>query len=123
MKITKISTDPNGDSVLSEINVDLQDAGDIGWLSKRFPVKEIIFRETGPDYDYDFHNAPQKQFVISLDGETEIETSLGEKHVLRAGDILLSADTTGKGHRARSLDGKKRRSIFVVLGDDNAEFE
>ena len=46
MKITKISTDPNGDSVLSEIEIDLKDAGDIGLLSKRYPVKEIIFRET-----------------------------------------------------------------------------
>jgi len=89
-------------------------------LSKRFTVKDLIFRETGGDYDYDFHHAPQRQFIIMLDGEIEIETSRGEKRRFRAGDILLAEDTTGKGHRTRSIDKKLRRSLFITLGENDA---
>ena len=105
------------------MEIDLKDAGEIGKLSNRYSVKEIIFRETGGDYDYDFHNAPERQFIIFLDGEIEIETSLGHLRRFHAGDILLAEDTTGMGHRSRSVDGKLRRSIFVTLGEESAKIE
>lgn len=92
-----------------------QDAGIIGSLSEKIPVKDIIFREVLPSYDYDFHNAPQKQYIILLDGEIEIETSLGDVRRFRAGDVLLVEDTTGKGHKTRNLTPVKRRSIFITF--------
>jgi hypothetical protein len=123
MNITRLYSDENGDSHFENIEIELNDFGDIGKLSEKFPVKEIIFRETGGDYDYDFHNAPQKQFIILLDGVIEIETSLGEKRNLQAGEILLAEDISGKGHKTRSVDGKLRRSIFVTLGDGDVKIK
>jgi hypothetical protein len=114
-KITRLYTNSNGDSVFGEIEIPLRSEGEIGSLSEHLPVSGVIFRTTGPEYDYDFHNAPKKQYIILLDGIIEIETSTGEKRQFRGGDILLAEDIEGKGHRTRSVDGKLRRSIFITL--------
>jgi hypothetical protein len=50
-----------------------------------------------------------------LDGEIEIETSLGEKRIFKGGNILLVEDTTGRGHKTRNLQPFKRKSIFITL--------
>ena len=117
MKITRLYTNSNGDSLFEVYDLPLYDRGEIGRLSERMSTSAVLFRETGGDYNYDFHNAPERQFIIMLDGVTEIETSLGERRQFSAGDILLVEDTTGKGHRSRSVDGQLRRSVFVPIGD------
>ena len=115
IQITRIYSDDNGESHFEDIEMPLKNDGEIGFLSDKIPAKEIIFRKVEPDYDYDFHNAPQKQYVILLDGEIEIETSLGEKRTFKAGDILLLEDTQGKGHRTKNLEHIERRSVFITL--------
>ncbi|MBN9483944.1 MAG: hypothetical protein BGO70_10090 [Bacteroidetes bacterium 43-93] len=113
--ITRIYSDANGDSRFEDLLIELQNGGEIGNLSEMIPANGIIFREVKPTYDYDFHNAPQKQYLILLDGEIEIETSLGEKRSFIAGDILLLEDTTGKGHRTRNVKQALRKSIFIPI--------
>ena len=115
MQITRVYSDTYGDSHFEEMNIQLNDNGEIGFLSGRIPVKEMILRKVKPDYDYDFHTAPQKQYILLLDGEIEIETSLGEKRVFKGGDILLLEDTEGKGHKTRNLRNLERRSVFITL--------
>lgn len=116
-KITKILTDDNGDSFFEEETVPLSNAGEIGRLSKKIPAGNIIFREVDALYDWDFHNAPQKQFILLLDGEIEIETSLGEKRYFKAGDVILAEDVTGKGHKTKNIGHTVRRSVFITLRD------
>lgn len=113
--VTRVYSDSNGYSRFEEILIPLQDAGEIGKLSVGLPVSSIIFREVEPSYDYNFHNAPQKQYLILIDGEIEIETSLGETRSFKAGDVLLLEDTEGKGHRTRNLQPIKRKSIFITV--------
>ena len=113
--LTKVFTDENGDSRFEDLFVPMYEAGGIGALSEMQPVKSIIFREVEPSYDYNFHNAPQKQYIILLDGGIEIETSLGETRRFEAGEILLVEDTSGKGHRTRNLNAEKRKSVFITL--------
>jgi len=113
--VTRIYSDKNGDSHFEDLTIDLKDQGEIGALSDNIPVKNIIFREVAPEYDYDFHNAPQRQFIILMDGEIEIETSLGEKRIFGAGEILLVEDITGKGHKTRNLKPIRRKSVFITL--------
>ena len=115
IKITKIYSDNNGESHFEDIEMPLKNDGEIGFLSEEIPVKGMIFRKVKPSYDYDFHNAPQKQYILLMDGEIEIETSLGEKRTFKGGDILLMEDTQGKGHKTRNLQNIERKSIFITL--------
>ena len=113
--VTRIFSDSNGDTRFEDIAIPLKDAGDIGKLSAALPVKSLIFREVDASYDYNFHNAPQKQYLILIDGGIEIETTLGEKRKFYSGEVLLLEDTEGKGHRTRNLEQKARRSVFITL--------
>jgi len=113
--VTRIYSDGEGDSHFEDVTIPLTDAGSIGKLSDGIAAKEIIFREVVPSYNYDFHNAPQKQYIILLDGEIEIETSLGDKRTFKPGEVLLVEDTTGKGHKTRNLQPINRKSIFITL--------
>lgn len=113
--ITRIYSDDKGDSHFGEIKIPLSEAGETGALSERYPVEEIIFRTVNPAYDYEFHCAPERQFIILLDGEIEIETSVGEKRKFKGGEILLVEDTEGKGHKTRNTRPIVRKSVFVTL--------
>ena len=113
--VTRVFNDANGDSYFEDITIPLTASGSIGFLSEAEPVKDIIFREVLPSYDYDFHTAPQRQYIVLLDGEIEIETSLGDTRQFKAGDILLMEDTEGKGHKTKNLTPIRRRSVFITL--------
>ncbi len=113
--ITRVYSDSQGESHFENIQIPLHEAGSIGRLSEVLPASGIVFREVEPSYDWSFHTAPQKQYIVLLDGQIEIETSLGEKRIFKAGEILLVEDTTGKGHNTRNLQPIKRKSIFITL--------
>src|SRR5207248_2582066 len=65
----------------------------------------------------DFHNAPRRQFVITLSGRGEVETSDGKKVELGPGSIDLVEDTTGKGHITRDLAPDGRVTVTIPLTD------
>ncbi len=114
--ITRVYSGEDGESHLEDVEIPLKDLGAaIGALSKLEPATGIVFRETQGDYDYDFHNAPRRQYVINLDAAVEIEVGDGTRRILGAGEVLLAEDTTGRGHRSRAVDGRPRRSIFITL--------
>ena len=115
MKVTRIYTGSDDESHFEDIEIDLKDLGVIGRISTLEPATGIAFRETEGNYDFDFHNAPRRQYVINLDAAVELETGDGTKRVLAPGEVLLAEDTTGRGHRSRAVDGRPRRSIFVTL--------
>src|SRR5690606_9297543 len=111
MKVTRVYADKDGDSHFAEFAVGLAEAGEIGRLSDPIPAESVIFRTNEPGYDYDWHTAPQRQFIILLDGAIEIETSDGERRAFRGGDVLLMEDTSGRGHRTRNIEPQRRRSV------------
>lgn len=115
MKITRLYTGPDNQSHFEDINIPLEDGGDIGRLSETIPATGIIFRTTSGDYDYDWHNAPRRQYIFMLSGGVEIEVGDGTIRRFGTGDILLVEDTTGQGHISRAIDGQPRRSVFVAL--------
>ena len=115
MKVTRVYSDENGDSQFEDVDIELFDNREIGRISKNIDVKSMQFRKVSPDYDYDFHHAPQRQFIVLLDGGVEITTSLGETRQFQTGEILLMEDTTGKGHKTKNLERRERTSIFIHL--------
>ncbi len=115
MKVTRIYTGSDGESHFEDIDIPLRDAGDIGALSAVFGATGVIFRETSGSYDYHWHTAPRRQYVVMLAGEVDIEIGNGTVRRFSTGDILLAEDTTGRGHISRAVDGKPRKSLFITL--------
>jgi len=115
MTITRIYSDNRGDSHFETLDIPLVDQGDIGYLSERIVVSNLQFRKVRADYDYDFHCAPQRQYIVLLDGGVEIQTSTGESRKFYPGQILLLEDITGKGHKTKNLEAKERTSLFIHL--------
>jgi hypothetical protein len=115
MRVTRIHAGSDGETHFEDVEIPLREAGRIGRLSERFSAKAVIFRETAADYDYDWHPAPERQYIVLLDGEIEIMVGDGETRRFRGGDVLLVEDTEGRGHRTRTVDGRVRRSLFIPL--------
>ena len=118
MKVTRIFTGPDNESHFEDLDVPLRE-GQYGSISRTVPVTGVAFRETPLGATMDCHNAPQRQFVITLAGSVEIECGDGAKRFMGPGDILLADDTTGHGHITREISGP-RKSIFLPLP---AEFD
>lgn len=118
MIITRLYSDKNGESHFEDVDIPLKNGGDIGRLSEILPVSGMILRENPGDYNYDWHTAPEKQYIVMLEGILEVEVSDGEKRSFFPGDILLVEDIDGKGHKSRVPDGKPRKSLFIITGEE-----
>jgi len=116
MKATRVYTGPDNQSHLEDLDIPLA-PGRYGDLSSIVPVTGVRFRLTPLGAALDFHNAPQRQFVVTLEGVSEIECGDGAKRRFGPGDILLADDTTGQGHITREIEGP-RRSLFLLLPND-----
>lgn len=91
------------------------DSGPLGSMSEPLPVRSMILRENPSGYDYGWHTAPREQYIVMLEGKVEITVSDGEMRTFGPGEIVLVADTSGKGHASRSPDGKPRKSLFLPV--------
>lgn len=82
---------------------------------------QIIFSELPADFDGDWHENPQPQWIIPLTGGWWVETMDGERTEMRTGEISFGADqgtNDGKGHRSGVLNGKPCKMMIVQLTDD-----
>ena len=115
MHITRLYAGEDGQSHFQDLEVDTVSHGDVGALSEAHPATGVIFRENSGDYDYDWHTAPARQYVVMLEGSVEVEIGDGTRRRFGPGDVLLAEDTTGRGHRSRAVDAQARRSLFITL--------
>lgn len=114
MTITRLWEDGAGESHFEDVEIPLASAGPIGRVSASFRATELLFRETAGDYQWSWHNAPRRQYIVMLEGGVEITASDGESRVFEAGDVLLVEDLEGKGHVSRALRGQRRRTLFIA---------
>ena len=65
-QVTRVYSDINGDSHFQDVEIPLTESGNVGWLSQELPAKGLVFREVEPSYDWNFHTAPQKQYIYLI---------------------------------------------------------
>jgi len=120
IRCVRIWTGQDGNSLFEEGMIDLPkgERGDI--LSEIVATSSISFRETKSGGTFAPHDAPTRQFVITLSGTLEFETATGATFLIRPGDILLAEDTTGTGHSWKLMDDKPWRRAYVIVGADTA---
>lgn len=112
MKYIELYTDDDMKSYFKEIQVDAETSQPLGNYSKKYSVKNMIFREFEKGASFDWHTAPQPQYIVYLEGEVEVEASGGEKRTFKPGEVLFATDLVGEGHITRTLT--KGRSIIVT---------
>jgi carbonic anhydrase len=115
MRIHNLYEDEHGVSHWRDIEVEWAQTTATGHLSAPIKVSALIFRDTNPDYDLDWHPAPRRQYIINLDGGVKLTASDGEARVIGAGEVILVEDVSGKGHLSQSVENKLRHSIFVPI--------
>ena len=80
----------------------------------RTGLRVLWWRLLGAGASLDWHNAPHRQYVITLSCRLEFETRTGERWVVEPGDILLAEVTSGGGYRWRLIDDQLWRRVYVA---------
>jgi len=93
-----------------------------GSISEGALVKadHALFKETGANSSFDWHNDPIPQYVITLSGILEFTTKTGETFTIYPGDVLVATDHTGSGHKWRLMNNDPWKRIYVIYreGED-----
>ena len=110
MAIYRVFSDADGESHIEDLR--LEDHPELGALIN---VSEVRVQQFDGSRHMDFHPLPERRLVIHLSGEVEIGASDGSKRVLRAGDIRLMEDVSGKGHTHDDLSPSA--AVYVLLTD------
>ena len=100
----------DGESHIEELR--LEDHPELGAMTN---VSEVKVQKFDGTRDMPLHPLPERRLIIHLSGEVEITTSDGSKQILRAGDMRLMDDVTGKGHA--HLDLTPSEAVYIILND------
>ena len=112
MSISRLYTGDDGQSHIEEM--DLASHPELGELHN---AEGVVFRSSEPGRFSDWHNAPRRQYVITLAGEVEIGLGDGTTHRFGPGHVNLAEDLTGKGHTTKSVGDVPRISATIPLLD------
>ena len=116
MQVVRIYSGDDGESHIEQLDLPYEKIADAERTAMQ-SATGIQFRRSGPGTFHDFHVAPRRQYVITLQGQVEIGLGDGSKHIYGAGDIELADDLTGHGHTTRVVGDVPRVSIAVPLVD------
>jgi quercetin dioxygenase-like cupin family protein len=115
IRCVRLWTGREGNSHFEEGFIELPqgERGDL--LSGNVLAASISFRETDPGGAFSWHDAPVRQYVLTLAGTLEFQIRDGGRFRLSPGDVLLAEDTTGSGHSWRLVDNSPWRRAYVIL--------
>lgn len=114
MKVVRIYTGPDGKSHFEDIDLPFTAGGESGAIPLR-AARGVRFNRYPPGYSRDWHCAPQRQYVVNLAGQAEIEIGDGTVRRFSPGDVLLAEDLTGQGHITRVVGNQTRVTMWVAL--------
>ncbi len=120
IRCVRIWTESDGNSQFEDGTIALPkgERGDV--LSVLADAVSISFRETRAGGEFEWHDAPARQLVLTLTGTLDFQTRAGKHFTIRPGDVLLAEDTTGSGHSWRLVDDQPWRRAYVILAPNAA---
>ena len=110
MPIARLYTGDDGQSHIEHLELDSHPE-----LTDLQSTAGIVFRRVESGYFSDWHCAPRRQFVITLEGEVEIGLGDGSLHRFGPGQAMLAEDLTGQGHTTRAVGDGPRLTATVPL--------
>ena len=116
MQVVRIYTGDDGESHLEELDLPYEQIADAERTAMQ-SATGIQFRRQPPGMAHGFHNAPRRQYIITLEGQAEIGLGDGTKRIFNPGDVELAEDMTGRGHTTAAVGNIPRVSIAIPLAD------
>ncbi len=114
IRLVRLYTGADGESHFTEGAIPLAPVAADSQRSADEPVLAASFEETAAGSSLSWHNAPVRQFVVTLSGTLDFETRGGERCTIHPGDVLLAEDTTGGGHRWRLVDDQPWKRVYLT---------
>lgn len=115
VRCVRLFTDEHGQVQAQEGGLQYETAERGDHTTRTFSAKQVFYRSTTAPASSDWHLDPTRQFVITLQGHLAFETETGQAFELQRGDVLLTEETAGKGHRWRMLGDEPWVRVYVTL--------
>lgn len=112
MRIIHLRTNDRQESEFSEIEIDLDVQGAERQASLPGSLS-ILFNQTEPGHKYTWHNAPRRQWVVTLQGEIEVRLRTGQSKRFGAGSLLLADDLQGSGHATDVVSAISWQCLYI----------
>jgi len=116
--MTRLYTGADGQTHAEEIEAKFT-AGGPNEVFKLMAITGAELHRYPPGTVQHWHNAPRRQYVITLSGQGEVELTGGKKIHMGPGHIDLAEDTTGKGHITRTIGNEDRVTVTLPLSDQS----
>jgi quercetin dioxygenase-like cupin family protein len=116
LRIFRLYTGPDKRSHLEQLKLPFA-PGEVGEQSPKQRAKTVFFTMLAPGTFINWHNAPRRQYVISVVGSMEVGLGDGTFHRFGQGEGVLAEDLTGQGHTTRVIGEGTRISIVIPLAD------
>src|SRR5688572_384335 len=98
MQFCRLYTGNDGKSHFEDLE---QQEGSLHFLADQ-QATALVFKNDVLRSDlHAYHNAPRRQWCITLSGSVEIGLGDGTKRTFGPGDVFLAEDLTGQGHTAK----------------------
>lgn len=117
MQVVRIYTGDDDQSHMEDLDLPYRELA-AGYLETALQrANGVRFYSSPAGHFSDWHTAPCRQYVITLEGEVEIGLGDGTKRIFGAGDVELVEDVTGRGHTARVLGSRPRVMVAIELAE------
>ena len=107
---TRLFADDQGESRFEDVAIELTQELSVPGADA-LPIAPFLSSEgtfwvgASPTWKGDApHPAPRRYIIVTVQGEYEVTTSRGETRRFPAGSVVLTEDTTGKGHSVKHGD-------------------
>ena len=114
MQITRMFTGSDGKSHFEDIDLPFE-ISDVAQRTDNEESQGMQFVYQPPGFVIDMHPAPRRQYVITLQGQSEITMGDGSSRLFGPGDVVLADDLTGEGHITKVVGDIPRISAQISV--------
>jgi len=123
MQYVRIYTDSDGETHFEDLEIELKEVNFAPpappvHLSEFTAAKQWAFLSLPPGWEGDWHIEPVRSALFYLAGQSEMEVSDGTVRYFGPGDVTIVEDTTGKGHRGKTVGDETALKVQVQLPDE-----
>ncbi len=120
LNYVRVYTDSIGESHFEDLKIGLNE---IDFAPPAPPIFTTVLHPSSsygfisvlPGWKSEWHPTPKRQFIFYLSGTIEAEVSDGEIRQFGPGSITLVEDTSGKGHKSRTVGDDPVVCVVIQL--------